>query len=75
MALDSPTVGNDGVHFPRFKLNTGKEGQEVRTSPQLPLPASDDLMGEVLTQLKIMNAHLAVLSDVQINTADINGGM
>jgi hypothetical protein len=47
----------------------------VTSATDAPMPVSDELMPSVLTQLKIMNAYLSILTDTHITVQDVNGGV
>lgn len=55
--------------------NSATTTTTVTSDTSSPLPTSDELMSNVLTELKIMNAHLSILTDTKITIQDVNGGL
>jgi len=61
-----------GVSYQRFKLAVGESGKYVGdVSARLAVPVSLDVGGAILKQLKIMNMHLSILTDMTIQERDI----
>jgi hypothetical protein len=62
----------DGISYQRFKLAIGGDGKFIGdVSPQYPLHVATDVGDAILKQLKIMNMHLSILTDINIQERDI----
>ena len=64
----------DGVDYQKIKLVTGEDGEVYAVTHANPLPFVDnvlrDFMEQILSQLKILNTHLSILTSEEINKED-----
>lgn len=65
----------DGVHYPVYKTAVGDDGEAVLVSSQTPLPISssisEEILQQVLVQLKKINSQLVMLTDVDITDDEV----
>jgi len=60
----------NSIDLPGADDGSGYSDRNVKNN----IPTSDVLMSQVLQQLKIMNIHLAKLSDMWIGPEEVNNG-
>lgn len=65
----------DGVHYPVYKTAVGDDGKAVLVSPEVPFPTSssnvEEILQQMLMQLKKMNSYLAMLTDIDIANNEV----
>ncbi len=62
----------DDVAYQRMKLVIGKDGEAIGdVSTEIPLPVTMEAANQILTELRIMNMHLAIITDNTITEEDI----
>lgn len=61
----------DGVHYPIYKTAVGDGGDAVLVSQETPVPVSsaysDEILNNILAELKKLNFHMSLLTDVNIS--------
>lgn len=66
----------DGVHYPVYKMATGADGNAVLVSAEIPFPTSssnmEELLQQMLMQLKKINYQLVMLTDVDIANNEVD---
>jgi len=66
VATDVVNIDGVDVHVPMYKQVHGPNGQIA----ELNVTKSNDLLSEILRQLKIANIHLSELSEVKVGAQD-----
>jgi hypothetical protein len=60
----------DGVNWVRDKMVVVEQLATVAARELLLTKSTDDLLGEILTELKIQNAHLAIVTGAELDETD-----
>ncbi len=65
----------DRVHYPVYKMAIGVDGEAALVSPGIPFPTTssniEEILQQVLVQLKKINSQLVMLTDVDIANNEV----
>jgi hypothetical protein len=79
-SVDIATDEIDNVHYPIYKVAVGPDGEATLIDEDNPLPIANEpavnstvitLLGELIIEMKIMNAYNALGHDAELTSEDI----
>lgn len=80
-AIDVATDEINGIHHPQYLMEYGVDGTATRVSSTTPLPTTMDALlvsslsestaRAMVRELRILNAHMALITDTHIEREDV----